>query len=207
MLELAWRHPQLVAGLVCVDGGVIDLRGRFDSFAEASRVLAPPALTGMRGEDLEAQMRATHADWAEWAIDAAMANFQRRSDGTVAPWLGHDHHMAVLEGLWHHRPLDRFAALAVPALLLMADDGTASTWAADKRATVDAALANPFVEARWFEPADHDLHAQLPGQVAAAVHGAALAWSKVRAPASHSSAGRVARADRSPGRCGGLGAS
>lgn len=188
VVELGWRCPELVAGLVCVDGGVIDLRSRFEHDGAARQALAPPPLAGTAARDLEAQLRSGHRGWADWAVDATMANFECRTDGTVAPWLSFEHHMAVLDGLWHHRPFERFAELTVPVLLLMADDGTATTWSADKRAAVEAALANPSVEARWFEPADHDLHAQLPGEVADAVHRASLIWHGASEPLGASGA-------------------
>lgn len=170
VVDLAWRHPDLVSAVVCVDGGVIDLQARFVSEEEMRRTLAPPAIAGMRREDLEHRLRTAHPGWPESAIHATLANMELRADGTVAPWLSRPHHMQILEAMWRQRPIDQLTELVVPVLLLMADDGTDSSWVKDKRAAVDAAVAVARqTQVRWFTPADHDVHAQFPDQVAEAI--------------------------------------
>ena len=59
----------------------------------------------------------------ETGIAGALANFEVRNDGTIAPWLTYDHHMTVLRGLWDHHPSERFRDLRVPVLLVPADNG------------------------------------------------------------------------------------
>lgn len=171
-VELAWRHPELVRGVVAVDGGVIDLQERFEDAEACFAALAPPDLVGRpRGEVAEA-LRRGHPDWPEGGRLAVLANFEIRPDGTVAPWLSRDRHLAVLAGLYRHRPLERIRALTVPLVLLMADDGTASVWARDKRAAVERAVREGRdVEVCWCSPGDHDLHVQQPVPVAQIIEG------------------------------------
>ena len=96
-------------------------------------------------------------------------------DGTVEPWLTLDHHLQVLRGLWEHDPFDRFATITTPVLLLPADDGDASA-TAEKEAAVARALSTlPAGRVHWFRPADHDVHAQHPAEVAAVLHDAVSA--------------------------------
>jgi pimeloyl-ACP methyl ester carboxylesterase len=173
-LELGYRFPESFAGVVCVDGGTIELSGRFADWETCAQALAPPRTTGRPAADIEALMRQAHPTWPEEGLAAQMANFRLREDGTVEPRLSFDHHMQLLRALWDHRPSTRYPDLKAPVLFVPADSGTPSTWTSDKRSSVDAALAAiPRAAAHWFSPADHDVHAQFPVEVADVIHAAA----------------------------------
>lgn len=172
VLELAFREPGLTRGIACVDGGIIDLAARFDTWEECMAALAPPRLAGMPAEEFEAHIRRAHPAWPESGIQATMANVEVRPDGTIAPWLSFGHHLLVLRGLWEHSPPTRYPGIPVPVLLIPADDGQAASTAV-KRAAVTAALAAiPTGRVRWFS-GDHDIHAQYPDQLARVLHEAA----------------------------------
>lgn len=172
VLELAWRQPDLTRGVACVDGGTIELAERFATWEACAEVLAPPRLTGARADDFEAMIRRFHPTWPESGIQGTLANAEVRPDGTVAPWLSFEHHMQILRSLYGHRPSQRYPELAVPVLFVPADTGEVA-WTADKRRSIDAALAAvPKADARWFSPADHDIHAQFPGELAQVLHDA-----------------------------------
>jgi pimeloyl-ACP methyl ester carboxylesterase len=169
-LELGFRHPERFGAIVCVDGGTIELGGRFPSWEACAEAMAPPRTTGRAWSDIDAFMRRAHADWPDSAIEAQLANFERRADGTVAPWLSYDNHMELLRALWEHRPSTRYAGMQIPVLLVPADNGR-SDFVRNKRASVDAAVAAmPRARAEWFSPADHDLHAQFPDRLAQLLH-------------------------------------
>ena len=167
VLELAWASPGDVAGVACVDGGWIELADRFADWEACRRQLTPPATTGMAAAELEERFRAAHPSWPEAGIAGALACFERRADGTVAPWLTLERHLLVLHGLWEHRPSTRYPEVPVPVLLVPArhpggeDLGGADAVAAAARA-LPASRTVPI-------QGDHDLHAQHPGQVAAAL--------------------------------------
>jgi hypothetical protein len=94
-----------------------------------------------------------------------MGCFEIRDDGTIAPWLTFDHHIAVLHALWEHRPSTRYDHIATPVVFIPAD-GHDAAWTASKRDSISvalAALSNGRVE--WIQ-GDHDLHAQFPDRVA-----------------------------------------
>ncbi len=167
VLELAARDPEGLAGVACVDGGVIDLAARFGTFEEAEQALAPPKLAGLRRDVLERQIRQAHADWPDEAIDATMANLEVLPDGTVAPWLTLPRHLAILRTMWSSRPRDAYPKIDVPVLLMPVDSPDApEEWSRSKHEGVEEAVsALSDVEVRWFSPADHDVHAQYPEQV------------------------------------------
>ena len=166
-LELAARYPQRVAAIVAVDGGTIELAAAFPDWPACAAALATPHLIGTPAVQLEGYLRRAHPDWPEEGIRGSLANFEVRADGTVAPWLSREHHMAILRSLWEERPSSLYRRITVPTLLLpaigAADDGQRSD---AKRASISQALATiPRSRVRWFEPADHDIHAQHPDEL------------------------------------------
>jgi pimeloyl-ACP methyl ester carboxylesterase len=168
VLELAARRPDLIRGVVCVDGGWIELRRRFATWEACRAALAPPRLVGRPAAEMEAHMRARHPDWPVTGIRGAMANFEVRDDGTIAPWLTFDRHIEVLRALWDHRPSERYAEAGVPVLLVPARhaDGEDPERARDKAQDVaEAASAIPNARVHWFT-GDHDIHAQHPDELA-----------------------------------------
>lgn len=173
VLELAWRHPELVRGVACIDGGWIELDRRFPDWDDCARTLTPPATTGRAASEIESWVRGAHPDWPEAGITGALACFEHLPDGTVRPWLSLEHHLAILRSLWEHRPSTRYPGVKVPVLLVPADPRPASgdpAGADDRRREVEAAVASlPRSRVRWV-PGDHDLHAQHPEQVAALLH-------------------------------------
>jgi hypothetical protein len=148
-----------------VDGGWLEPSAAFPSWEACLEALAPPRLAGLTRDAVERRIRATHPDWPETGIAGALANFELRSDGTVAPWLTFDRHVAVLRGLWEHHPSERYPQVRVPVLLLPADTG--DVWReAQQRDGVGRALALlPQAAVRWFN-GDHDIHAQHPVELA-----------------------------------------
>ena len=176
VLELGARHPDLVRGIVCVDGGWLEPSHAFPDWEACRTALAPPRLVGRHLSEIEGYIRSAHADWPETGIRGTLANFEVRPDGTVAPWLTYEHHMTVLRGLWDHHPSERYAALSVPVLLAPADGGD-HDWAERKRGEVEAALAViPDARARWFT-GDHDIHAQHPGELAEVMLTTTNGWA------------------------------
>ena len=155
VVELAARFPGLASAVGCVDGGTIELADRFPDWESCVEVLRPPSLTGMPFVEIEQRIRAGHPDWPESGIAGTLACFEVRDDGTIAPWLTLDRHLAVLRGLWEHRPLERLPVVCEPVLMIPAGSG-----GVDDRV---ASLANLRVEPI---DGDHDLHAQHPARVA-----------------------------------------
>ena len=70
----------------------------------AGRRSPHPGSSGRPLAEIDGYIRSAHRDWPESGIRGTLANFEVRPDGTVAPWLTFDHHIAVLRGLWEHHP-------------------------------------------------------------------------------------------------------
>jgi pimeloyl-ACP methyl ester carboxylesterase len=163
VMELAARHLVSLRGVACVDGGWIDLR-RFETWEACERAMAPPRTAGLPADDFEAMLRGRRSDWPEEGIQGALACFEVRADGTIAPWLTFERHLLILRSMWEQRIDEVYPAVDVPVLLLPCDDG--SDWAARKRAEVEAAEAALARSATVWIRAGHDVHAEQPEAVA-----------------------------------------
>jgi pimeloyl-ACP methyl ester carboxylesterase len=165
-IELAARHPSAARGIVCVDGGWFEPSSAFPSWEACREALAPPRLAGRRLSEIEGYIRGAHPDWPETGIAGTLANFERRADGTIAPWLTYDRHITVLRGMWDHHPSARYPEVRVPVLLLPARPAGADNRAGLRDAAVEAARAAlPRARVRPFT-GDHDIHAQHPVELA-----------------------------------------
>ena len=163
VLDLAARHGG-VAGVALVDGGWIRLAGRFASFDECWKALAPPVFDGVRADAMAARMAQWHRDWSPEAVAGTLANFEQLADGTVRPWLRREHHREIVRSLYEADPDSLYPRVDVPVLLAPAvADGHD-----DKRDAVGNALALlPDAQVEWYVGADHDLHCQQPERLAA----------------------------------------
>jgi pimeloyl-ACP methyl ester carboxylesterase len=172
VIELALTHPELVRGVVAVDGGFLELQEHLPQWEECSVALRPPNLLGTPVARMRGYMESAHADWPKTGIDGSMANFEQLPDGTIRPWLTMERHLMVLRGLWEHKPTHIYKDITVPVMFVPAE-GPGGVFAETKRHAVERALHSvPKVRVEWFSPADHDLHAQHPVRFAQAVHTA-----------------------------------
>jgi pimeloyl-ACP methyl ester carboxylesterase len=164
VLDLAARHPSVVAGLALVDGGWFRPSTRFESRDVWKSQATPPSIDGRRAEDMRGFFRDVHPDWTDRAIEATMANVLIRPDGTVARRLSIDHHMEIALDMWDSPP--QHDAVRVPVVLipaLPADQDQAETRLAEVTA-VAASFGDAVVRSHV---GDHDLHAQQPKTIAA----------------------------------------
>jgi pimeloyl-ACP methyl ester carboxylesterase len=165
VLELGAARPDLVRGVVGVDGGLIDLARRFPDLDACWAALAPPALDHLAWDSLAEGMQARLAGWPDGAAEAQLGNLVADGSGHVRAILTRGRHRSIIEHLFAHRPLDRLRALEAPMLLLAVTGGA--------RTVVDEDLLD---EARTLAPnglavvrlpgRDHDVHLQEPDLVA-----------------------------------------
>jgi len=169
VLELAARGSTDLGGVALVDGGTIELAGRFADWPTCEAAMAPPELIGTPATDFEKFIRDRHPDWPEAGISGTLANMEIMEDGTIRPWLSRANHMTILRHLWDHKPSERYSSVQVPVAIVMAEDRSNQRWMAGKRQEVERAQALlSHSETHWIE-GDHDLHAQHPGTVAALI--------------------------------------
>ncbi len=172
VVEIAAHHGGVVRGAVAVDGGTIELQRMFPEWQQCKDMLAPPKLAGMPAAQLEKGMRAIHPDWSDEAIAGAMANMEHLPDGTIRPWLTFDRHITILRGLWEHSPSQLFSQIEVPVLFTPATRANDPITQAKKEMVALAEQTLRRGKVVWFDPADHDLHAQHPQRFADTVHNA-----------------------------------
>lgn len=171
-IELAHRRPDLIRGVVAVDGGFLELREHFPDWELCATALRPPNLLGTHVDEFRKWIRNAHPDWPESGIEATVNNMEVLADSTIRPWLSLDRHLQVLRGLWEHQPTKLYPEIEVPVLFVPAE-GEGGIFTATKRKALERATAQlPASKVEWFSPADHDLHAQFPERFARVVHDA-----------------------------------
>jgi pimeloyl-ACP methyl ester carboxylesterase len=172
VLSLAARHPDVAAGVGCVDGGWLRPRDGFATFDQAWSVLAPPVLHGIRFADVAARIRAGHRDWPADGVEGTLANLVQLPGGGVRARLSREHHREILRSLYDGDPAAWYPRILVPVLLVPAvgehpEPGEGDREAGTRAAVAGALAALPHGRARWYPGADHDLHAQHPDRLAA----------------------------------------
>lgn len=172
VVECAYQFGELLQGVVAVDGGTIDLSHAFPVWEECERTLRPPALEGMKYERLRSYIRAAHPDWTDEAVDGQMHNMERLPDGTIRPWLTLPRHLTILRGLWEHSPSQLWSHIHIPVLFTPAAKGNDAHTESKRKQVAHAVNSLRRGRAEWFEPADHDLHAQFPDRFASVVDDA-----------------------------------
>jgi pimeloyl-ACP methyl ester carboxylesterase len=171
-VALAWAASDRdgVRAVVCVDGGVGDLRHHFGStWKEASTAMRPPDLVGVEPSVLQAWARRSHlAGDGDPAVAAEIlrGNFEEASTGRLRPRLRVERHMKIAYALYHLDSAAVMRSVACPVLFVLASrDG-----ADPRRDAVDAALATlpPGSMVQWVDGI-HDLPVQRPAEVADAM--------------------------------------
>lgn len=167
-LQIAADRPDLTAGVVCVDGGFVDLGRRYPDWERCRLELSPPPLTGRPLAAIRLRMRSQRAGWPDEGLAALLECFEVRADGTVAPWLSLEHHIDVLHGFWALDAPALWARVAAPVLLVAAErpgSPAKAPWHDDVHRCRGILAEHTRAEVVWME-GDHDLHAQHPDQVA-----------------------------------------
>jgi pimeloyl-ACP methyl ester carboxylesterase len=168
VLEFATLWPDLIRGLVLVDGGFIELSADPEATWEQISIdLRPPPLAGTPHDQMLERMRSYRSGWPEVTIDMAMANFEVLEDGTIRPWLTLDRHMMILRALWEQKPSELYPDVVVPTLVAVAGKGGDERRRLRKEREVSAAeQALPNARVFWFEDSGHDVHMEQPEEFA-----------------------------------------
>ena len=178
-LELAVSHPELLQGIVFVDGGTIDASARYDTLDDALVQMAPPDFRGVTPAQFLERVR-SGGQWAtlieehgQVAEDIILANFETLDDGTLRAKLTRDNHLRIIRALWEHHPRDLYPKVARPVLMLPArqrdnPDNYERTLARSQSFAAAEELL-PCSKTVWLEDSIHDVPVQRPGLVAATI--------------------------------------
>jgi pimeloyl-ACP methyl ester carboxylesterase len=177
-LEYAGRHsagPLAPRGLALIDGGIGQVNDTPEATREATlEALTPPRLEGTRRVDflarLEASPRAFPID--DLRRDIILANFELRADGTLAPNLTFDRHMALVAAMWDSPVYQLFEKVRCPVLMVPARGGDVRGVRQQvylelkERGTARAARAIRHLRVAWMDDTDHDIPLHRPGELA-----------------------------------------
>ena len=177
-LELAAAQPDRAAGLVFVDGGMIEPAARPGWTPEQARIeLAPPVFADFTPEMMRQRIIASGRFGAAppaAVIDAVLANFHTLPDGSIRANLRRENHLRIIDALWEHRPSQLYPMLQCPVLLLPArqanpDESDRRFRRAESIARAESLL--PASRTVWLEDSIHDVPLQRPELVASAIQG------------------------------------
>jgi len=167
VLEFAAARPELLYGLVLVDGGFIDLSSQPGATWEKIEVdLKPPPLAGMPRDEMLKRMQGFQPDWSEEQIEMQMGNFETMPDGTIRPWLTLDRHMMILRSLWHQKPTEIYGQVKTPTLIAVADRIPPDRLERKQAEVAKAEAGIENVRVKWFVDSVHDIHVQRPVELA-----------------------------------------
>jgi pimeloyl-ACP methyl ester carboxylesterase len=170
-VALSWAAvDSAVRAVVCVDGGVGDLRGHFGAtWDEAAVAMRPPELRGVEESALESWVARSGLAGEGDPADAARAlrgNFEDAPGGGLRPRLSVERHMQIAHALYHLDSAALYARVRVPVLFVLARRGGADP----RAAAVEQALRVLPSGGRvvWVD-GGLDLPVQRPREVAAAM--------------------------------------
>jgi pimeloyl-ACP methyl ester carboxylesterase len=160
------------AGVVLVDGGVVDMQVQLGvTWEETAQRLAPPDLSHLHLADLvqhmgQGPLAHLDADFRRAFFRSLMAE---QPDGTVRPRLTREHHMQILRGMWEQRVAPLLAQVACPILVILAEhEGVPADdpYQAAKRAGLALFRAHPATTIHILPDTIHDIPLQRPDTLA-----------------------------------------
>jgi len=175
-LELAAARPDLLQGIVFVDGGTIDASARYNTLDDALAQMAPPDFSGVTPGQFMERVR-SGGQWAtligqhgKSAEDIILGNFETLEDGTLRAKLSRDNHLRIIRALWDHHPRELYPRVSCPVLMMPArqrenPDAYERTLARSESIAAAERLL-PRSKTVWLEDSIHDVPVQRPELVA-----------------------------------------
>jgi pimeloyl-ACP methyl ester carboxylesterase len=184
-LELASRRPELVSGLVFIDGPVMSPATLF-SWEEAQRLMQPPL---PRFNSIKEAIEESRRDFGEawdtdlepFVTDRVMVDGEALVLTLTAPV-----RLELLRGLYDSTPEVLWPRLAVPSVALLALRSFARISRSTDLGVSRLGEIAPRVEVKWFDT-PHDIPLFMPAEIAAEIERVASAASE--GPASEAPAG------------------
>ena len=183
-MQVAADYPDLVSGLVCIDGGFFDPSSSPGAtWAEVEKALEPPDFAALRltWDDLVRTARSWGPGtyWGSRLEEFLQGNFEIQQDGTVLPQLRRERHMLVVRAIWDQRVSSIFSRVTCPVLLLPTRQKGLSYSSTDgkhnREVQIERAVSLlPQARVVWMEDSIHDVPVQRPAEIAAIIRDAIL---------------------------------
>src|SRR5207253_11139539 len=171
--ELAVWDPDVVSGVILLDGGFMSMGDRMD-WDTAKETLAPPPLSGLGIDEYLSMVKGFMGDQLEYtpAVERVSRSLMRVDrEGRIHPRLSRANHLRILRAMWEEYPPALLRRVNVPTLVVGtrregAEGPDAMFIAAKELGRQDVERIGPPVRFRWIEGI-HDLPLQRPDAVAA----------------------------------------
>lgn len=172
--------PRAPAGVVLVDGGVIQLDDVPGATWEETRDrLTPPRLGGMPAEDFLARIASWTSQWGsdERIPQIILGNFEIAEDETIWPRLTFERHMQIVRAMWEFKTYDLIAGLRCPALAVLAvppqprSEHDEQFLALKERGVERTRSIQPGLQVHWMQDSVHDIPLQYPAKLADLIGG------------------------------------
>ena len=184
-MQVAADYPDLVTGLVCIDGGFFDPSSAPGAtWAEVEEALMPPDFAAFR-LTWDELVRTAHTwdpgvYWGSKLEEFLQGNFEVQQDGTVLPRLRREKHMLVVRAIWDQKVTSVFSRVTCPVLLMPTRQKKLSDSSKDgkhnKEGQIERAVSLlPQARVVWMEDSIHDVPVQRPKEIAAIIRDAILA--------------------------------
>jgi pimeloyl-ACP methyl ester carboxylesterase len=168
-LEHAAADPDC-PGVVCVDGGVIDMQALGRKWEDVEERMRPPRLIGPKDEIFTRIREYSHVLPWDRLEPVEERSFMTLPDGTVRPRLDFHDHMTIAHTLWAQRTWDLYERVSCPVTLLLAR-GMASdpSFTSMKESAVERIRERRSdVRVEWLESV-HDIPLLKPEELATAI--------------------------------------
>lgn len=170
----AAERPRAFAGIVMVDGGFFEMRGRM-TWEEAEQRMAPPVFDGLtvaRFREM-ARLWMVGPEWSEDVEAAVLANFEEQPDGTIQPRFPRDRHMQVVRAMWELSTSELLPRVSCPALLVPAygtgAEGSEQFVAMKREAVARARELLPDATLAPMDDSIHDVPLHYPAELAVVI--------------------------------------
>ena len=178
-LEVSVAQPDLLQGIVFVDGGTIEPSARYDTLDDALVQMAPPDFRGVTPAQFMERVK-SGGQWATLiaehgkpAEEIILANFATLEDDTLRAKLSRENHLSIIRALWEHHPPQLYQKVPCPVLMMparqLANPAAAERAVSRAESVATAERLLPRSKTVWMEDSIHDVPVQRPKLVAATI--------------------------------------
>jgi pimeloyl-ACP methyl ester carboxylesterase len=156
-------------GVVCVDGGVMDLKGSGMDWETTERRLRPPHIEGPPDEVLGRIRSVSTLPW-DAAVRVARRSFVVGEDGVMRRRTPITEHMKIVRQMWDEGLWDLYDVIVCPVLLVLARaEGAGSGFTAAKgAAATELATRKADLRVEWIDSV-HDVPLAKPAELAESI--------------------------------------
>lgn len=170
-LYYAATRPERVRKAVLVDGGLAKFSDRFPTWEEAEIAMSPPEYHQRSLSDIE---RMIQEDWLGAAFrpelaPLALSIFDTDDPSDVKPHLNRRNHMQIARVIWEFDPVEYYARVSAPVLIINAASNDPDTRTQQERYTQQAVEHLAQAQVQWMEDTIHDIPWHRPAELAAAI--------------------------------------